>query len=208
MPYRSTDKTRQKKDSKRMAMMQAAVRVFADKGYHTATIRDIVKTAGVAIGTFYFYFPDKETLFVHLYEETGVFVLNAIQQAIQGRPDFKSQIMVGLQAYINIATYEPAIIQLLLLGGIGAVPSLEVKWREFREKVVQMWQRPLDLALQNGQIPPQNSQRTAQALSGAFDQVILHLLSLPNPDEEADVALQELITFAFRACGYEDASSR
>ena len=65
MPYRSSEKTRQKKDAKRTAMMQAAVRVFAEKGYYSATIRDIVGEADVAIGTFYFYFPDKETLFVH-----------------------------------------------------------------------------------------------------------------------------------------------
>jgi AcrR family transcriptional regulator len=64
MPYRSTDKTRRKKDAKRAAMMQAALRVFAEKGYHAATIRDIVDAAGVAVGTFYFYFPDKETLFI------------------------------------------------------------------------------------------------------------------------------------------------
>ena len=79
MPYRSTDRTRQKKDAKRTAMMQAAVRVFADKGYQSATIRDIVDAAGVAVGTFYFYFPDKETLFVYLYDETAEFLLQAIQ---------------------------------------------------------------------------------------------------------------------------------
>jgi AcrR family transcriptional regulator len=66
MPYRSTEGTRKKKDAKRTAMMQAAVRVFADKGYHAATIRDIVAAADVAVGTFYYYFPDKETLFVYL----------------------------------------------------------------------------------------------------------------------------------------------
>jgi AcrR family transcriptional regulator len=77
MPYRSTDHTRQKKDAKRTAMMQAAMRVFAERGYHTATIRDVVSEADVAIGTFYFYFPDKETLFVHLYEETADFLLQA-----------------------------------------------------------------------------------------------------------------------------------
>ena len=42
--------------------MQSAVRVFAEKGYHSATVRDIVAAADVAVGTFYFYFPDKETL--------------------------------------------------------------------------------------------------------------------------------------------------
>ncbi len=66
-------------------MMQAAVRVFAEKGYHAATVRDIVASADVAVGTFYFYFPDKETLFVYLFEETAEFVLHAIRQAVNGR---------------------------------------------------------------------------------------------------------------------------
>ncbi|MCB0006291.1 MAG: helix-turn-helix transcriptional regulator, partial [Anaerolineales bacterium] len=51
MPYRSSEKTRQKKDAKRTAIMQAAVNVFAEKGYHAATVRDVVKAADVAIGT-------------------------------------------------------------------------------------------------------------------------------------------------------------
>jgi hypothetical protein len=82
MAYRSTDKTRQKKDAKRTALMQSAVRVFANKGYHAATVRDIVQEANVAVGTFYFYFPDKETLFVYLYEETADFLLQTLQQAL------------------------------------------------------------------------------------------------------------------------------
>lgn len=42
MPYRSTEKTREKKGAKRTSMMQAALNIFADKGYQAATIRDIV----------------------------------------------------------------------------------------------------------------------------------------------------------------------
>ena len=103
MPYQSSDKTRQKKDTKRTTLMQASVRVFADKGYHAATIRDIVQEADVAVGTFYFYFPDKETLFVHLYEETGQFLLQTIQQGLRSRTTLPHQISAGLQAYVNIA---------------------------------------------------------------------------------------------------------
>ncbi|MBK8431408.1 MAG: helix-turn-helix transcriptional regulator [Chloroflexi bacterium] len=65
MSYQTSDKTRQRKDAKRTAMMQAAVRVFADKGYYAATVRDI---AGCGGGHWHvlLYFPDKETLFVYL----------------------------------------------------------------------------------------------------------------------------------------------
>ena len=202
MPYQSSDKTRQKKDAKRTAMMQASVAVFAEKGYHAATIRDIVQEADVAVGTFYFYFPDKETLFVHLYEETAQFLLQAIQQGVQSRSTIPHQISAGLQAYINIAVYEPAVVQLLLVGGVGAVPSLAVKRAKFRESLIMTWQRPLDIALDKAHILPQNTRRTAEALAGAFDEVVLNLLNMPDPESEAGAALQDLVDFTLRAIAY------
>lgn len=202
MPYRSSDRTRQKKDAKRTAMMQAAVRVFAEKGYHAATVRDVVSAADVAIGTFYFYFPDKETLFVHLYEETADFLLQAIQQAINSRATFARQVQAGIQAYVNIAVYEPAVVQLLLVGGVGALPSLLAKRAEFRERLIGAWQRPLAAAEDQGLILPQNSRRTAEALAGAFDEVILNLLDQPDPELEAAAAVQEMALFALRAAAY------
>jgi AcrR family transcriptional regulator len=206
MAYRSSEKTRQKKDAKRTAMMQAAVQVFAESGYHAATVRDIVKAADVAIGTFYFYFPDKETLFVHLYEETADFLLQTIDQAVRGRKELAQQLSRGIQAYLNIAVYEPAVVQLLLVGGVGAIPSLEVKRSAFRERLVRLWQRPLDQAIDDGVIPEQNSRRVAEAFAGAFDEVVLHLLALPEPDQAAAAAVQELTLFSLRAVAFKGTS--
>ena len=203
MPYQSTDKTRKKKDSKRTAMMQAAVRVFAERGYHDATVRDIVSAADVAVGTFYFYFPDKETLFVHLYEETADFLIRTIRQAVVNRATLPQQLAMGLQAYVNIAVYEPAVVQLLLVGGVGAVMSLVEKRAVFRENLIAMWQAPLEQALQKGVIVPQNVRRTAEALAGAFDEVVLNLLGHPDPEAEAGTAVQEMTQFALRAVVYK-----
>lgn len=203
MPYRSTDRTRQKKDAKRTAMMQAAVRIFAEKGYQATTVRDVVQEANVAVGTFYFYFPDKETLFVLLYEETAEFVLQAIRQAINGRVTFPKQLAAALQAYVNIGLYEPSIVQLLLVGGVGAVPALVERRAAFREQLVQAWQRPLLLAADKLQIPEQNTRRTAEALAGAFDEVLLNLLDQPDPAVEADGALRDMLAFGLRATGYQ-----
>jgi AcrR family transcriptional regulator len=203
MAYHSSEKTRQKKDAKRTAMMQAAVQVFAEKGYYAATVRDIVKAADVAIGTFYFYFPDKETLFVHLYEETADFLLQTIDQAVRSRSDLAQQLSRGIQAYLNIAIYEPAVVQLLLVGGVGAVPSLEAKRLTFRERLVRLWQRPLDKAIEAGVIPDQNSRRVAEAFAGGFDEVILQLLATPEPDQEAGAVIQELTLFSLRAIAFK-----
>lgn len=203
MPYRTTDRTRDKKDAKRTAMMQAAVQVFAEKGYHAATVRDIVGAANVAIGTFYFYFPDKETLFVYLYEETADFVLRTIEQGIRRGDNLPGQIAAALQSYVNVAAYEPAVVQLLLVGGVGAVPALAESRGRFRNDLADLWQDALDEAVAKGQIPAQNTRLTAQGLAGAFDEIVLHLLNIPEPTMVAAAIIQEMTAFALRAVGYQ-----
>ncbi len=182
--------------------MQAAVRVFAEKGYQSATIRDIVDEAGVAVGTFYFYFPDKETLFIYLYDETADFMIQPIQQAIKGRATLPMKIESAIEAYFNIGVYEPAIVHLLLLGGVGAVPALVEKRAKFRESLVGIWQQPLDQALEKGVILDQNTRRSAEALVGAIDEVILNLLGSAEPIEELPAAINDLTQFALRAIAY------
>ncbi len=202
MPYQSSDKTRQKKDAKRTAMMQAAVQIFAENGYQAATIRDIVQAADVAVGTFYFYFPDKETLFIHLYEETADFLLQTLQQAINSRVVFPQQVRAAIQSYVSIAIFEPAVIQLLLIAGVGAVPSLEAKRATFRAKMVQLWERPLANAAAKNMLAPQDVHLTAVALAGGIDEVILDLLGRAERADQAQEVTQELGRFVLRSAAY------
>jgi AcrR family transcriptional regulator len=202
MPYQSSEKTRQKKDAKRTAMMQAAVQIFAEKGYQAATVRDIVDEANVSVGTFYFYFPDKETLFIHLYEETAEFLLQTLQQAINSRVSFPQQVKAVLQAYVSIAIYEPAVVQLMLVAGVGAVPALDGKRAAFREGMVGMWERALRAALEKNMLAPQNESLTAVALAGAIDAAILNLLAHADRAEEAPAFTRELNRFVLRAAAY------
>lgn len=183
-------------------MMQSAVHIFAEKGYQAATIRDIVNAADVAIGTFYFYFPDKETLFIHLYEETGDFLVQTLQQAINGRSSFPQKIRAALQSYVSIAVYEPSAVQLLLVSGAGGIPELAGNYAAFQEKMVRTWQRPITEALNKNLVAQQNDRRTAEAITGALNQVILNLLAHPDANEEAPVVVEDLTRFVMRATSY------
>ena len=201
MAYRSSEKTRQKKDAKRTAMMQAAVQVFAEKGYHAATVRDVVNQAGVAIGTFYFYFPDKETLFVYLYEETSDFLMQTLQQAVNQQTELTRQVAAGVQAYVNLAVYEPAIVQLLLVGGVGAVPSLNEKRVQFRERMIAMWKRVIDT------VGHERSRHAAEMLAGGYDEMILNLLALRNPDAQATNTIESMVALGLQMVGVESADA-
>lgn len=58
-----TSKREQNKVANRAAILDAARRCFIDTGYDAVTIRDVIRETGLAAGTFYNYFPDKESLF-------------------------------------------------------------------------------------------------------------------------------------------------
>jgi len=62
-------KREQNKLANRAAILDAALRLFTDQGYDAVTIRDVIRATPLAAGTFYNYFPDKESLLRSLCEE-------------------------------------------------------------------------------------------------------------------------------------------
>src|SRR5277367_4832712 len=54
---------------KRERILDAAVRVFAKKGFHATRVIEVAKAAGVADGTIYLYFKSKDQLLVSLFED-------------------------------------------------------------------------------------------------------------------------------------------
>lgn len=61
---------------------KCAVKEFADKGFRGASLRNIVKSAGVTTGAFYGYYKSKEDLFEDLVDKHADFIMNQFIQAI------------------------------------------------------------------------------------------------------------------------------
>src|SRR5512137_278460 len=59
-------------------ILYAAMEVFANKGFTAATIPAIAKTAGLAAGTIYIYYPSKRVLFISVIENLMISPLSKI----------------------------------------------------------------------------------------------------------------------------------
>jgi len=59
----------EQKQQKTARIIEAAVKVFAKKGFYQAKVTDVAKAAGVADGTIYLYFKNKDDLLIRLFEE-------------------------------------------------------------------------------------------------------------------------------------------
>jgi TetR/AcrR family fatty acid metabolism transcriptional regulator len=67
---------------KRTLITDAAVQVFAERGFHSARVADIARRAGVADGTIYLYFKNKEDLLLSIFEEKMDDLLRGLQEAL------------------------------------------------------------------------------------------------------------------------------
>ncbi len=72
------------RQEKRDRIIDAAVDVFADKGFRAARISDIARAAGVADGTIYLYFDNKDELLITIFEEKMGELLIRLRQALAG----------------------------------------------------------------------------------------------------------------------------
>ncbi len=91
-------------------ILNAAVKVFAEQGYHQATISKIAKEAGVADGTIYLYFKNKKDILSHFFNHTTRQVFDrfrlAVDQETSAEDKFRALIGMHLtefQKYRDLA---------------------------------------------------------------------------------------------------------
>jgi len=90
----------QARATKRQAILQAAVRIFAEKGYFAARMRDVAEAAGVADGTLYLYFSSKENLLVAILEEYARAFVERAQRDCQRLSHPQEQLQAVLERHL------------------------------------------------------------------------------------------------------------
>jgi TetR/AcrR family fatty acid metabolism transcriptional regulator len=100
---------------KRRAILHAAVKVFADKGYHGCRIADVAQQAGVAYGLVYHYFRDKEELLESVFAEQWTIFVRSLR-AIGDGPGTASEHLAGICRFaVDVFRNAPAAVRVLLL---------------------------------------------------------------------------------------------
>jgi TetR/AcrR family fatty acid metabolism transcriptional regulator len=75
---------RVEKNDKYHQILEAAVRVFARQGFHQSTVSQIAKEAGVADGTIYLYFKNKDDILVQFFSFRTQQVFESFREAVDG----------------------------------------------------------------------------------------------------------------------------
>ena len=87
--------------NKRDRILRAAIVVFARKGFYTARVSDIARSAGVADGTIYLYFKNKDDILVSLFDERLSKLIETLRVELPPLPDATSRLRRLIQLQIG-----------------------------------------------------------------------------------------------------------
>ena len=100
-------------DIKRKKIFDAALRVFAQKGYHNATIDEIAALSGVGKGSVYRYFKSKEDLLTQLLTEHYENIIGRISQIFSREHDVMKQIREMIEVWVKFIEENYIVYQLI-----------------------------------------------------------------------------------------------
>ncbi|MDR7000919.1 TetR/AcrR family transcriptional regulator [Neobacillus niacini] len=91
-----------KNKPKYMQIIDAAVIAIAENGYHQAQVSKIAKQAGVADGTIYLYFKNKEDILISLFEEKMGNFVEKIEEMIAGKQSAIEKLLIMIKAHFQM----------------------------------------------------------------------------------------------------------
>src|SRR4029077_9163310 len=91
------------KEDRRQQLVECARWVFARKGYHAASIDDVIQRAGVARGTFYNYFESKRAIFQEILEDHFRRIWQSVTPIRVGPgEDVRAQVFANIQSLLAL----------------------------------------------------------------------------------------------------------
>jgi AcrR family transcriptional regulator len=119
-------------EDRRRAILAAAVRVFARRGYHGARVGDIAEEAGVAHGLLYHYFSSKEEVLATVFRENWRGLLEALHR-VEATPEpadaqLRGVVKILLRSWRN----DPDLVR-VMVREVARSPHLQAQVDEVRE---------------------------------------------------------------------------
>jgi TetR/AcrR family transcriptional regulator, fatty acid metabolism regulator protein len=151
--------------------------VFAARGYHGATVDDIVQASETSKGAFYHYFPNKQGIFVMLLDQLTHLVETGVESAIEDEDGALPKVEVALRVVLEVASAHRDLARILLIEAAALGPEFEQSRLSIHRRFATLIQRHLDRAVADGSIPAQDTHTAAIAWIGAINEVVTQALA-------------------------------
>ena len=151
----------------RQRLIDAAEHVFAELGYHDASIVKVTEAAGVGQGTFYLYFASKKEVFDELVRDLNRRVRHAMKEASsQGATRLESELL-GFSAYFRFTVEHPGLYGIIRQAEFVSPEMLRYHY----DTMCKGYAEGLREAMERGETAKLDPEVTAWALMAAGEMI-------------------------------------
>jgi AcrR family transcriptional regulator len=184
----------------RERLLESAKILFSQKGYYATSVEDIVASAGLSKGAFYFYFKSKEELFKSLVEEMHLNIVKRLESFLERDLPLEDALIEHAKVFLEDIYQNRHIAQIFLFQLVGTNEEFRelyyTKIAHLRELLTKM----VDRAIQRGEITYKNAENTVNLYAGFLRTLVLeYVFKEREPDLEKVKSLtQEGVKVLFR----------
>jgi AcrR family transcriptional regulator len=176
-------------EEKRRLILDAAVRVFARKGFHTSRVGDIAEEAGVAHGLLYHYFASKDEVLETIFRENWSLLLERIHAVEASGEPAREQLRHVAAIVLRTWSHEPDVVR-VLVREIARSPEIQERIAEL-VKPIEAIRRIIERGQENGEFRADlDPALAAVVFYGGIDELLTGwvLGQLPSGDAEVEAA--------------------
>ena len=166
----------------RTRILEAAVKVFATKGYHDTKVDDIVSESKTSKGSFYFYFPSKQDIFLALVDTFAELLENRLHARIDSETSGMARVDLALRVCLETFSQYRGLAKIAFVQATGLGLAFEEKRRAVNDRFIEIIKSNLDQAVADGSIPVLDTEIAACAWMGALNEIVLRWVYTGQPD--------------------------
>ncbi len=176
-------------------ILEAASQVFSQKGYQQAAVDDIASESQTSKGGIYFYFPNKQAIFLALLDQMAGLLRSRAETAMQAEPDLTRKGDAALLTMLRTFAGHRTLARLFLVEALGAGRELNEQMTNTHAEFAGLIKEYLDQMVATGLVPPLDTEIASIAWFGAVNEVVTRWIMTAQPAqlEETYPALRQLL---------------
>jgi AcrR family transcriptional regulator len=174
----------------RHELLEAAELVFGERGFEHASVAEITRRAGVALGTFYVYFPHKQAIFIELVDELGLRLRETLRKAVEGKATRLEKERAGFRAFFEFAGKHRNLYRIVRQAEFVD----EAVYLRYYRQLATSYARGLTHAMTRKDIGEYDAEVLAYALMGIADFIGMRFVVWDDP-RELDRVTDEVLHF-------------
>ncbi|MBO8177282.1 TetR/AcrR family transcriptional regulator [Aeribacillus pallidus] len=154
-------------------IIDAAVVVIAENGYHQSQVSKIARKAGVADGTIYLYFKNKEDILISLFREKMGMFIEKVNEVIAGKQTAAEKLLVMIENHFKIMSEDRHLAIVTQLELRQSNKDIRLKINEVLKGYLNVVDRILKEGIENNEFRQDLDIRLArQMIFGTIDETV------------------------------------